>query len=287
MCFITSRIGKRQILNPMCSMLLLLASLGAMPVQADIFVSPGGADDLPGTEERPFATLERAREAVRAMKRQGTVPERGLTVWLRAGDLFEFNDIHHVALDSGDVGAIYTGRHFTYRGNRIRYNYIYWFALRQHQEVRDNFVTEDSAHIGGPETGFKLPKDSPAWGMGFEPIPFDKIGLYPDEDRKRLERVWGKQNNISTKPAHHEQEAGDDYQQRVSSTGSPTRLSSWAGPRIVFSLASSSPETMQEAAYWSARPPRTAFTRSSVCAAKTSLTTGISRSRKGPAPWTL
>jgi len=249
--------------------------------------------------------------------------------------LFEFNDIHHVALESGDVGAIYTGRHFTYRGNRIRYNYIhetggvgagavgvymddcvsggevygnafykvhlamligggrdhhvknnlfvdcyqpfvidgrgmdpnppwhapidvtiegmlggvpldlyrerypaikdldayygppgdpvpdeeyegvpaegnviennviigelwedlywiniYWFARWQQQEVRDNFVTEDSEQVGGPETGFRLPKDSPAWGMGFEPIPFDKIGLYPDEDRIRLERVW-------------------------------------------------------------------------------------------------
>jgi hypothetical protein len=39
--------------------------------------------------------------------------------------LIEFNQIHHVALETGDVGAIYTGRDWTYRGNRIRYNFIH------------------------------------------------------------------------------------------------------------------------------------------------------------------
>lgn len=39
--------------------------------------------------------------------------------------LIEFNDIHHIALETGDVGAIYAGRDYTYRGNRIRHNYIH------------------------------------------------------------------------------------------------------------------------------------------------------------------
>jgi len=39
--------------------------------------------------------------------------------------LLEFNEIHHIALETGDVGAIYTGRDYTYRGNRIRYNFIH------------------------------------------------------------------------------------------------------------------------------------------------------------------
>ena len=39
--------------------------------------------------------------------------------------LVEFNEIHHIALETGDVGAIYTGRDFTYRGNRLRYNFIH------------------------------------------------------------------------------------------------------------------------------------------------------------------
>ena len=37
----------------------------------------------------------------------------------------EFNEIHRVALETGDVGAIYTGRDWTYRGNRIVHNYIH------------------------------------------------------------------------------------------------------------------------------------------------------------------
>ncbi len=37
----------------------------------------------------------------------------------------ELNEIHHVALETSDVGAIYMGRDYTQRGNIIRYNYIH------------------------------------------------------------------------------------------------------------------------------------------------------------------
>lgn len=39
--------------------------------------------------------------------------------------LIEFNEIHHIALETGDVGAIYAGRNYTYRGNRMSYNFIH------------------------------------------------------------------------------------------------------------------------------------------------------------------
>lgn len=39
--------------------------------------------------------------------------------------VIELNEIHHVCLDTGDVGAIYTGRDWTYRGNVIRHNFIH------------------------------------------------------------------------------------------------------------------------------------------------------------------
>jgi len=243
--------------------------------------------------------------------------------------LIEFNDIHHIALETGDVGAIYTGRDYTFRGNRIRHNYIHetggvgmgsmgvymddcvsgtevfgnvfyrvhWAMFigggRDHQvennvfvacdpavradgrgldgsdvwrnmvdrtmrdrlgrvpvdryrdrypalktldayygppdgpaidgdafkgvppennritrnvcfgkwldvtwhadpamfEVRDNYVTTDDSRIGGPADDFALPADSPAWRLGFQPIPFDLIGLRSDADRERLTRV--------------------------------------------------------------------------------------------------
>ncbi|NLG27101.1 MAG: right-handed parallel beta-helix repeat-containing protein [Chloroflexi bacterium] len=39
--------------------------------------------------------------------------------------LVEYNHIHHVTLETGDAGAIYTGRDYTTRGNLVRYNYIH------------------------------------------------------------------------------------------------------------------------------------------------------------------
>ena len=39
--------------------------------------------------------------------------------------LIELNEIHHIALETGDVGAIYTGRDYTFRGNRLRHNFIH------------------------------------------------------------------------------------------------------------------------------------------------------------------
>lgn len=37
----------------------------------------------------------------------------------------EYNEIHHVALETGDVGAIYAGRDYTMRGNKVQFNYIH------------------------------------------------------------------------------------------------------------------------------------------------------------------
>jgi hypothetical protein len=49
-------------LNSIVALLLCSATAGA----AELFVAPNGSDDAPGTAERPFATLGRARDAVRA-----------------------------------------------------------------------------------------------------------------------------------------------------------------------------------------------------------------------------
>lgn len=39
--------------------------------------------------------------------------------------IIEYNEIYSVATETDDVGAIYTGRDWTFRGNIIRYNYIH------------------------------------------------------------------------------------------------------------------------------------------------------------------
>lgn len=53
---------------------------------AEFYVAPAGDDGNPGTAAMPFATLERARDAVRVLKRQASGPlPNGITVWLRGG----------------------------------------------------------------------------------------------------------------------------------------------------------------------------------------------------------
>ena len=39
--------------------------------------------------------------------------------------LIEFNEFHHVCLETDDVGAFYMGRNWTQRGNVVRYNYFH------------------------------------------------------------------------------------------------------------------------------------------------------------------
>lgn len=52
---------------------------------AELTVAPGGADTNAGTRGAPFATLARARDAVRALKQAGPLPDGGVTVWIREG----------------------------------------------------------------------------------------------------------------------------------------------------------------------------------------------------------
>jgi len=49
------------------------------------YVAPDGDDAAPGTRERPFKTLERARDTVRALKAAGPLPPGGIAVVLRGG----------------------------------------------------------------------------------------------------------------------------------------------------------------------------------------------------------
>ena len=51
----------------------------------DFYVSVNGKDDDSGIMERPFASLERARDAIRDLKRERGLPHGGVTVWIRGG----------------------------------------------------------------------------------------------------------------------------------------------------------------------------------------------------------
>ena len=51
----------------------------------DLFVATNGSDASPGTKEKPFATLERARNEIRRLKTGGALPVGGITVEVRGG----------------------------------------------------------------------------------------------------------------------------------------------------------------------------------------------------------
>ena len=63
------------------ALLLPLSALHA----AEFFVAPNGSDASVGSKEQPFATLEKARDTVRALNAAGKYPAEGVTVWLRGG----------------------------------------------------------------------------------------------------------------------------------------------------------------------------------------------------------
>ena len=55
------------------------------PAALTLHVAPDGSDDNPGTAAKPFATLERARDQIRALKKAGKLPRGQVVVVVRGG----------------------------------------------------------------------------------------------------------------------------------------------------------------------------------------------------------
>jgi hypothetical protein len=90
---------------PRLLMLTLLALAGNSSAMADeFFVSPAGQDTNPGTAEKPFATLERARDAARM--RRATEPRVSVRIVVGGGTYRIGRTIVFDLRDSGDQSAI-------------------------------------------------------------------------------------------------------------------------------------------------------------------------------------
>ncbi len=70
---------------------------------ADFYVASDGNDDGAGSREQPFRTLDRARDAVRALKAQS--PDRPLTVLIRGGTYRLDQSVVFSGRDSGSAKA--------------------------------------------------------------------------------------------------------------------------------------------------------------------------------------
>lgn len=75
-----------------------------------LFVSPSGRSGNPGTETRPFAALEEARDAVRRIRRERGLPPGGVTVLVAPGTYCLDRTLDLTAEDSGTESAPVTWR---------------------------------------------------------------------------------------------------------------------------------------------------------------------------------
>lgn len=71
------------------------------PATVEFFVAPAGRDTNPGSRAAPFASLEKARDALRVLRHEKGVPDGGATVWLRGGDYPRTNTFELTTEDSG------------------------------------------------------------------------------------------------------------------------------------------------------------------------------------------
>ncbi len=88
------------------------------------YVSLDGADTNPGTESKPFATLERARIAIRRMKIKPGLPAGGITVYVRGGiypvdETFELNEDDAGTSESPIVWRSYPGEKVQFIGGEV------------------------------------------------------------------------------------------------------------------------------------------------------------------------
>ncbi|MCS7306480.1 MAG: right-handed parallel beta-helix repeat-containing protein [Thermoguttaceae bacterium] len=70
-----------------------------------LYVAPDGDDSGPGDSNKPFASLERARDRIRELKRQGGLPPGGVAVFLRGGRYIRRQSFVLTAEDSGTPEA--------------------------------------------------------------------------------------------------------------------------------------------------------------------------------------
>ncbi|MDD6484941.1 MAG: S-layer homology domain-containing protein [Clostridiales bacterium] len=85
-----------------------IAGTGVTEASAKLYVSPSGNDNNDGSEGSPFATVNRAKEAVRSMNTAGNLPDGGVTVYLRGGTYYMDEGMTFTAEDSGREGSVIT-----------------------------------------------------------------------------------------------------------------------------------------------------------------------------------
>jgi len=197
------------------ALLLLVPVCRPQPAQAvfhEFYISPAGSDANPGTEARPFRTLGRARDAVRAINRRMT---GDIVVYLRGGTYSVKVPVEFRAADSGRNGF-----HVIYRaygkevpvisggvpvtGWTLDHGKVYRAKLNWDGKLRSLYVNGVRAHMPqadfkgeGPWGEFVIKGDEP-WaetpGKTFDGVEFDSSQVpafaNPEDVELLQHRTW-------------------------------------------------------------------------------------------------
>ena len=121
-------------LNKLLPLLLLVLLFSSCWNNTQLFVAPNGSDATgDGTIRAPFATLERARDEIRARKKSNV--NYGAEVVLREGIYFRTSSFELTTADSGSENhpIIYKA----YKGEKVRIHGGQEINLQEAQKVRD------------------------------------------------------------------------------------------------------------------------------------------------------
>ena len=92
-------------MRTLTAMLVSIFLWAPLCTATELWVSVDGDDAALGTHSRPFATLERARDAIRDLKESPGLPAGGVTVWIGAGVHERAASLELSAEDSGTAAA--------------------------------------------------------------------------------------------------------------------------------------------------------------------------------------
>jgi hypothetical protein len=115
----------------------LLLSCALALSAADLYVSPKGSDQNPGTLAKPFLSLDAARDAARALPR--TAP---ITIWLGAGTYTRSASLSLGAADSGVTWRAAEGAQVRIVGGRPVSGFKKWRGSILRADIKKQAVTD-------------------------------------------------------------------------------------------------------------------------------------------------
>jgi len=181
---------------------------------ATFHVAPGGNDDNPGTRDRPFASLHRARDAIRETKSSQELPSGGVAVFVHGGMYPTRQTFELTEADSGTAKApivyravpgetpIFSGgvrlEGFQPATDKVTLD-------RMPAESRDKVLQFDLTKNGVTDFGALLQR-----GYGFSGYPTNPwVDLYVEGRSMQLAR-WPNEGSVKVGKVHRGRFRGED-----------------------------------------------------------------------------